>query len=219
MSKDLQSEYKNMVISDTPDLWARIESALPAKTGAGNVVNMPAAARTESKSRAKKTRKLLTFAIPTVVAAAVALICVLPQMNNSEIKERSKIHSVKEENGSRTDTKNKESAREQSKDYSGEAAMMAEDDCAQEMYENTDSMDCYEADAMGENLNIKGGEATISADENARATFGTDNTAAAGLEDIEKDETPIYEEAINAESPSIFVIFDIIRMLLLEFHL
>ncbi|MCR4989574.1 MAG: hypothetical protein K6A38_01745 [Lachnospiraceae bacterium] len=78
--KNLETEYKNQIAQEVPDLWARIESSIDAieeqdKTD-NNVVSLSEASATRKGSRIKRMNGILRYSV-IVASAACVLVVVL----------------------------------------------------------------------------------------------------------------------------------------------
>lgn len=103
MSKNLEDQYKSMIDSDIPDLWSRIEQALPEKTpsnivytynggaGGSNIVTMNHSSQmkdvyytnTAKKTKKNKKKKVNYAAWSSLAVACLALLIVIPVAINS----------------------------------------------------------------------------------------------------------------------------------------
>lgn len=91
MSKKLESEYKNLILQDVPDLWSRIEANLEPKQQqeSNNLVTQNNITNNNSDKNAnKKSNKVVSFkkrykAWGTVAAACACVAIALPIFVNS----------------------------------------------------------------------------------------------------------------------------------------
>lgn len=74
MSKDLEKEYKALMNSDVPDLWARIEAGIDEKNGSDNIQHFEH--RTQNEKRKRNTKKRFQFKVWGTVAAACLCVAV-----------------------------------------------------------------------------------------------------------------------------------------------
>ena len=74
MSKDLEKEYKALMNSDVPDLWARIEAGLDEKNGSNNIQHFDH--RTQNEKGKRNTKKTFRFRVWGTVAAACLCVAV-----------------------------------------------------------------------------------------------------------------------------------------------
>lgn len=72
--KSLETEYKNLIMSEVPDLWDKIDAGLVSKRPAKVTV-----------SKKKTIFRILPFAVPAAAAALIGLI-VLPNVSNNKTK-------------------------------------------------------------------------------------------------------------------------------------
>lgn len=79
MSKDLEKEYKALMDSDVPDLWARIEAGIDEKKGSGNIQHFEH--RTQNEKGKRNTKKPFHFKVwGTVAAACLCVAVAIPVM-------------------------------------------------------------------------------------------------------------------------------------------
>lgn len=82
MSKSLETEYKNAVMNDLPDLWGRIEAALPdADKNSEEVVKTETPAPQNEATAVKpvkKKKKIWPWFAAAVPLVAVGLVAVIP---------------------------------------------------------------------------------------------------------------------------------------------
>ena len=72
--KSLETEYKNLIMSEVPDLWDKIDTGLVSKRPVKVTV-----------SKKKTIFRILPFAVPAAAAALIGLI-VLPNILNNKTK-------------------------------------------------------------------------------------------------------------------------------------
>ena len=83
MSKDFAKEYKDAVVNDLPDLWDRIEAALPADVNAvsdnetSDNASTPVSAPV-APEKPKKKKKKLVWLYAVIPAAAIILVVIIP---------------------------------------------------------------------------------------------------------------------------------------------
>lgn len=78
MSKDLENEYKALMDSDVPDLWARIEAGIDEKNLSGNVYSADHRTQNVKKRSAKKRFHYGVWG--TVAAACLCVAVAVPVM-------------------------------------------------------------------------------------------------------------------------------------------
>lgn len=74
MNKDLEKEYKALMNSDVPDLWARIEAGIDENNGSGNIQHFEH--RTQNEKGKRNTKKRVQFKVWGTVAAACLCVAV-----------------------------------------------------------------------------------------------------------------------------------------------
>jgi hypothetical protein len=79
MSKDFAKEYKDAVVNDLPDLWDRIEAALPEDVNAQDDATTPVAPiEFKKEEKPKKKKKKLVWLYAVIPAAAIILVVLIP---------------------------------------------------------------------------------------------------------------------------------------------
>lgn len=79
MSKDLEKEYKALMNSDVPDLWARIEAGIDEKNSSGNIQHFDH--RTQNEKGKRNAKKPFRFKVwGTVAAACLCVAVAIPVM-------------------------------------------------------------------------------------------------------------------------------------------
>lgn len=79
MSKDFAKEYKDAVVNNLPDLWDRIEAALPEDVNAQDDATTPVAPIVFKKEeKPKKKKKKLVWLYAVIPAAAIILVVLIP---------------------------------------------------------------------------------------------------------------------------------------------
>lgn len=141
MSKNLEKEYSQYIDQQIPDLWNRIEAALPEKNVAKTVtetIDNNIDNKTDDKivkfekanKKAKKPNTKIISIFSGIAVAMIAGIVIVPTiLNNSGLKSETAATSAREESISNKDN-NKKSSKNKDKNMYLDAAMTNDAECA-----------------------------------------------------------------------------------------
>lgn len=78
MSKDFEKEYRDLAALEIPDLWDRIEAALPEKTKTEASDNVIQFKEETQRTTSKRKKNIWPYVIPAVSAAALIVVVAIP---------------------------------------------------------------------------------------------------------------------------------------------
>lgn len=116
MSKNLENEYRQHMNTEIPDLWARIESALPEKNNDSTekIVEFSNKSNVKNVVKKKKTKAKVISIVSGLVVAAAAAVIIIPSVLNgnlSKSEEKATVKEKSEKSGHKKDKADKKSSK------------------------------------------------------------------------------------------------------------